>query len=762
MNGTEGEVRAGDGARPQASPASTAPAAPDAPRVPDAPPADETGRAEATGGDGWGGTLRQSEPDDPLLDALVALTHLLECPTSRDALKAGLPLADGRMTPALLPRAAARAGLSGRLLARPLDRVPESTLPAVLLLKNRSACVLLERRADGRAVIVPPETGRGRLEVDLAALEADYAGHALFARPEARPREDRAAASNTAGWFWGTLWQNRGVYAQVLLAAVLINAFALTSSLFAMNVYDRVIPNNAVETLWVLSIGAFVVFGFDFVLRTMRGYFVDGAGRVADIKIASRIFEQVLGMKMASRPASAGAFANNLREYESLRDFFTSATVVALVDLPFALFFLAIVWLIGGIVVLVPAIIIPIVIAVGLALQVPLNRVVKQSFKESAAKHGVLIETINGLETIKSVSAEGRMQRSWERFVTATAHSSAKARFLSAITVNFSALAANLVYVGVVIVGVYQITSGAMTMGAVIACSIITGRAMAPLGQIAGLLTRFNQSRTALQSLNGVMALPVERPHDARFLHRPDIRGSVEFKNVVFAYPNQKLPALRDVSFKLRAGEKVGIIGRIGSGKTTIEKLVLALHEPQEGGVLIDGTDLRQIDPVDLRRRVGCVPQDVMLFAGSVRDNIALGAAYADDAAVLRAARLAGVEDFVARHPSGFDLPVGERGEALSGGQRQSIAIARALLLDPPILILDEPTSAMDNGAENRLKNRLAQGLGAKTLILVTHRASLLSLVERLIVMDGGRLIADGPRDEILRALSTGKLRTEV
>jgi ATP-binding cassette subfamily C protein LapB len=332
---------------------------------------------------------------------------------------------------------------------------------------------------------------------------------------------------------------------------------------------------------------------------------------------------------------------------------------------------------------------------------------------------------------------------------------------LSAFTVNLANLVGNTVYVGVVVVGVYEIAAGRLTTGGLIACSILAGRAMAPLGQVAAVLTRYHQARTSLDTLNGIMQLPSERPAERIFVHRPVLKGAIEFKSVSFSYPGQKLPALSDVSFRIAPGERVGLIGRIGSGKSTIEKLVLGLYQPDTGAVLVDGIDIRQIDPADLRRNIGCVPQDVVLFQGSIRENITLGAPFVDDAAVLRAAFVAGVEDFVGRHPAGYDLNVGERGEALSGGQRQAVAIARALLLDPPVLVLDEPTSAMDNGAESRFIQRIARELPGRTLLLVTHRASLLALVERLIVMDGGRVVADGPKDQVLKALATGQIRGE-
>jgi ATP-binding cassette, subfamily C, bacterial LapB len=700
--------------------------------------------------------------DDPLLGSLTALARLLERPTSAQALTAGLPLVDGRLTPELFPRAAARAGLGARLLRRRLEEIDPLALPCVLLLEDRRACVLVRYAAD-RCTVVLPESGLGATSVATAELARRHAGYALFARPEVAAGTARARGVAQDGhgrhWFWGTLLRQWPVYAEVALAAVLINLFALAAPLFVMNVYDRVVPNNAVETLWVLAIGVLVVFGFDFLLKALRGYFVDVAGRAADVKLAGALFEHVLGLRMAARPASAGAFANNLREFESLRDFFGSASITALVDLPFLFLFVGAVWLIGGWVALVPALAVPLVLAVGLLLQVPLDRAVRAGFEESAQKHGVLVEAIAGLETIKSVGGEGRMQNAWERFVAAAARSAGASRFWAALNVHFASLAANLVTVGVVVVGVHEIAAGRMTVGALVACSILAGRAMAPLAQVAGVLSRYHQSRAALASLDRVMRLPVERPPDRRFLHRPQLRGEIEFKRVGFTYPRQKLQALADVSFRIAAGERVGLVGRVGSGKTTVEKLVLGLFEPDEGAVLVDGTDLRQVDPADLRRNVGCVPQDVCLFQGTLRENIAMGAPHADDEAVLRAARAAGVEDFAARHPMGYDLAVGERGEALSGGQRQAVAIARALLLDPPILVLDEPTSFMDNAAESRFKARLAAELDGRTLLLVTHRASLLSLVDRLLVLDAGRLVADGPREEVLRLLADGQPR---
>ena len=419
----------------------------------------------------------------------------------------------------------------------------------------------------------------------------------------------------------------------------------------------------------------------------------------------------------------------------------------------------AVIWLVAGNVAFVPLVAIPLVILFGVLLQKPLRSVIERTQREANQKHALLVEAIDGLETIKASAAEGRVQRSWERFVGLTAESSGKARWLAGLATTFAQLSIQLTTVVVVVYGVHLIAQGEITMGALVAATILSGRALAPLGAVAGMLTRLQQSRVALKSLDDLMKRPVERDDTKKFLHRPRLNGQIEFKNVKFSYPGQQTIAMEGVSFKIKPGERVGVLGRIGSGKSTLARLMVGLYEPAEGSVLMDGTDIRQIDPADLRRNIGYVSQDNYLFFGSVRDNIAFGAPHVDDETILRAANLAGVTDFLRGHPMGFDLQVGERGMGLSGGQRQAIAIARNLLLDPPVILLDEPTSHMDNSSEAAFKNRLMQVLPGKTLVLVTHRSSLLSLVDRLIIVDSGRIVADGAKEEVLNALKQGQIR---
>ena len=696
---------------------------------------------------------------DPLLDCLALITRLLGKPWSPTALIAGLPVADDGLTPDLFVRAAERAGLSARVVQRPLAEISPLVLPAVLLLNDQQACVLTARDESGCLELLMPESG-GVRATTLTDLESNYSGHVIFVQPRPRldARSEHSAIPRPRHWFWSVMAQCWPIYGEALVASLLINLFALVTPFFTMNIYDRVVPNLAIETLWVLTIGAAIVFGFDLLMRTLRAYFIDVAGKRVDVTLSANIFATVIGIRMAGRPASVGAFANNVQEFESFRDFVTSATVTTLVDLPFALLFIVVMAWIGGPIAWVPVIAFPVIVGFGLALQAPLSRVVQESYRHAGQRQATLVESLAGLETIKTQRAEGPAQRRWEQAIGQIARLGLRARFLSTAVVNFATFVQQLAYAAVVVVGVYLIGDERLTVGGLIACALLTGRVLAPLSQIASLITRYHQARTALTSIDRIMSLPVERPHEHEFVSRPRLRGGIEFRDVTFGYPEQEVAALAGVSFRIAPGERVALIGRIGSGKTTVEKLVLGLYEPAEGSILIDGVESRQWDPAELRRDIGYVPQDIVLFFGSVRDNIVLGTPGADDAMVLRAAEQAGVTEFVNRHPRGFAMQVGERGDGLSGGQRQAIAVARACLLQPPVLLLDEPSNAMDNRSEEQFKARLTEQLDGRTLLLITHRASLLSLVDRVIVLEAGRVAADGPRDQVLAALAGGKV----
>ncbi len=708
-----------------------------------------------------GDAKRQPEQPDDLLLCLQIVARAHGEAASRDALMSGLPAEGARLSPALFARAAKRAHLSSRVVSCALESLNTSLFPVILLLNNESACVLLGFSDDStQAQIVYPELADAPLWRPRDELNRDYSGDAIYARPMLRydARTPTVRPGRHDHWFWGVIAESRPIYQDVLLAAFLANLFALGMPLFTMNVYDRVVPNQAIETLWVLASGLVLMMVSDLVLRTMRGRFVDLASSRADVKLSAFIMERVLGMRMEQRPTSAGSFASNLRSFESVRDFIGSATVVAFIDLPFSVIFVvAIGWIswlmlvplfVGGAVMVLYA----------LAVQGRMHELAETTYRAGAQRNATLIEGLVGFETIKAIAAEAPIQRKWEKSAALLARVGAQLRLLSTTASNTSAFVQQFINLVIVVMGVYLIYERELTMGGLIACTMLAGRAMAPVSQVAGLLVQYHTAATALTSLNDMMKREVERPQDTNFISRGRLKGAIDFRDVSFSYPGQNTPSLRNVNLSIKAGEKVAILGRIGSGKTTLEKLILGLYRPTEGAVLVDGIDLRQLDPAELRHQIGYVQQDIMLFYGTLRENITMSAPLSTDADVVRSAEVGGILNLVNQHPQGFDMLVGERGESLSGGQRQGVAIARAVINSPPILLLDEPTSSMDYSSEDDIKRRLTEFATDKTIVLISHRTSLLDLVDRIIVMDGGKIVADGPKEQVITALRQGRI----
>lgn len=751
------DTRRDDGAPPAAPPAP----APAESAVPAAPPSPAA--ATAVQPDALGQRMREDQLHaDPLLDALVEACRLQGVAVSRAALAGGLPLQDGRLRLSLVERAADRVGMSARLRRLPLAALDPHALPAVLVLQGDRACVLLGWSADGSARVLLPESGPGELLLPREELQSRHAGIVIHLRQrlrlDGRVAEGAEAATRQGHWFWRAIAAQRSVYRDVLWAALLINLFALAFPLFSMNVYDRVVPNHAIETLWTLAIGVALVLCADLALRGLRGRFVDEASARIDVQLSATLMEHVLGMRLAHRPASVGSFAANLRGFEQVRDVIASGTVLALVDLPFALLFIVVMVWISPWLALPPLAAGAFLLLMGAVVQHRLHGLARASHQANAVRNATLVESLAGIETIKSQAAEAVVQSRWELAHAQLARLNVQMRGLSAKALHTTAWATQLSSVAIVIVGVHLIGQRELSMGGLIACTMLAGRALAPAGQLVGLLMQYQGARTALEALDTVMEQPVERPAGQRFVERGTLRGAIEFRNVRFHYPHRQDAALDGVSFRIEPGEHVALIGRVGSGKSTVQKLMLGLYEPEEGAVLLDGIDIRQIDPADVRRNLACVSQDVTLFQGSLRENIAFGLPHAEDGAVVAAAEIAGLSEFVDRHPRGFDMPVGERGEGLSGGQRQSVGLARALLHQAPVLLLDEPTSAMDFSTEAQVTRRVAEFARGRTVVLVTHRTSMLAMVSRVIVIDGGRVVADGPRDRIMEALQSGRI----
>lgn len=693
---------------------------------------------------------------DPLLGCLGILCRLENLPFSEQAAIAGLPLGKQGLTPSLFVRAAKQMRFAAHINKRSLSKISNLVLPAVLIFHDNNACVLTRVNDDDTAEVVFPENPEEARTITWEELVDNYAGYIIYLTPshEYEKRAEQIFASPHGSWFWGTIFRYKSIFLHVFIAAFLSNMFVLVIPIYIMNVYDRVIPTNAIQTLWVLTIGAIIFFFFDFMARTLRGYLIDIAGRRADIILARELFQQVLNLRMRQKPTSAGAFASYFNEFEVLREFFTSATLATIIDFPFILLFVFAIWLIGGPIVVIPLIAIPIVIVLSFLFELPTRASVKKALTGITQKNAILVESINGLETIKAIGAEGIMQQHWEDSVTNQTRALLKSRILTNVSLNLTIWSQQLVLVGIIAYGVFLVHAHVLTIGGLIACTILAGRVMM-LGQIVGLATRFARSREALKALNKIMSLPNERDPEHKYIHKAFIQGNIAYENVNFIYPRRRIPALENISLKIKPGEKIGIIGKMGAGKSTLLKLLVALYIPSSGTILVDETDNTEIDPADLRHNIRYISSDSTLFYGTIKENIMMGNYSADDEDLLSAAKMAGVDHFVQQSPLGYDMPVGENGEALSSGQRAAIVLARSLVSEPSVLILDDPTATTDNYFENEFIHNIGKYIEEKTLLLATHRSSMLKLVDRLIVLDRGKIVADGPKDEVLAALKS-------
>jgi ATP-binding cassette subfamily C protein LapB len=720
-------------------------------------------------------SLSNKKMKDPILECLVIFTKLYNRPFSAEALVADLPVEPGRSVPKLFSldakeaksaffRAASRAGFSSKLVNYSFKDISPLLLPVILILKGdkdgEKACILTEISPDKtHAKIILPELDDGENWVEVDALEEEYINFAFLIKPDHSYKDahKRVLKHEKHHWFWGTLAYSRGVYSDVIIASFLINIFVMASPIFTLNIYDRVVPNNAIDTMWVFATGIIVIYIFDMVLKFLRSYFLENAAKKSDIIMSSIIFERVLNLKIASKPTSVGSFASNLKDFDSIRGFFTASSIAALIDLPFSIIFLFIVYIIGDWLVAIPMVSGFIIIVYSMIVEKPMRRSVESTYEASALKNAVLIESLSALETIKALGISGQSQWKWEEAAGGVAQKGLKSKILSNSISTFVNFIVQLNTVAIIIGGVYAIGEKSLSMGGLIAVVMLSSRMLAPLGQVASLIANLQQTKTAYDAIDGIMNLDVEREDAKKFVQRPSFKGKIEFKHVSLVYPNTEKKVLDDVNFTINPGESVGIIGTNGSGKTTIEKLILGLYEPTEGSILIDGIDIKQIDPADLRENISYVPQDVVLFKGTLKDNIILRAPDATDEEILRVAKLSGLDDFVNIHPMGFDMPVGERGDGLSGGQKQSISIARAFIHSAPIILLDEPTNSMDSTHESYFIKAMKYYKQNKTMLLISHKNNLLPLTDRLILLTQGKVVLDDTRENVLKQLSKPK-----
>lgn len=696
---------------------------------------------------------------DPYLDALEFLAAHHNLPFSRADIINNLPLEDGHLNTTLFCRAAKRIGLNTKVVARKPSSVSAIACPYVVPLASGEVAVATRKLPQRRTRIVVPGTP---ISEDMAPRELDLKAvdYVIYVAPDDLEAEGGLSLSRRrprGHWLWSVVAKFWATWIYVVIAALFINLLGLALPLYVMNVYDRVVPNNSISTLWALAIGVGIALVFDFVLRMLRAIVIDSSGKRIDMRVSATLFEQALDASMASRPASAGEMANHIREFETVRDFFTSSGIMSLIDLMFIGVFLLVLWLIVGPLVIIPALAVPFVLLVTLFVQFPLARAVSQTQQKITNRQSLLIEALVGIETVKAASAEGSLQRKWESAVAASLRSGSAIRFWSSLVMFMSMTVQQTVSVLILIWGVHLIAAGEITIGALVASNILAGRVLAPLGGIAMTIARAQQALSSLRQLNRMMKLEADHAnpeHDAGALDS----GRIEFRDLAFAYPGQGRNAIDGLSLSIAPGERVGIVGRIGSGKSTLGKLMCGLYRPDTGAILFDGADSRRYKLAELRSSVIYAGQDAVLFSGTVGDNITLGRPTSQNE-FETCARVTGVTSFVLAHPQGYAMQVGERGKSLSGGQRQAVTLARAMIARPTIMFLDEPTGAMDNLSEANFSRGFQQWLPAgTTLILATHRTSLLNLVSRLIVMDNGKVIADGPRNKILEMLRKGNL----
>ncbi|WP_374397647.1 type I secretion system permease/ATPase [Sphingopyxis sp.] len=703
-----------------------------------------------TGFDSW----RAAPADgDELLDTVAGIAAMFERPFAEGRVKKGLALDEDGFVPLdQIDHALDAVGLRCHLVRRPLAGWNTQDVPAILLVDGERPLILTDLDGDACSVRLPGASADVR--VDRALLEAAYSGQGVIVRHDpsseaARERPWDEAAKHH--WFWSEVWKERGQYAYVMLASFLISLLAFAMPLFTMNVYDRIIPNKAASSLWVLALGAMFAIAVEYGLRLARTGLIDEVGRGIDARLSQRLLDKVLNLPLATQRGSTGALARRVTEYEQVRDFFASTTVVLVTDIFFLFVFVGLIAVLGGWLAVIPIVSMAIMLVMGWLLQRRMSLAVADAQVDTSLLQTTLIESIGSLETVKACRAEGRMLGKWRRLSASNAYTQEEMRKLTATAVNLATLCQQGTSIALIIGGFYLFNAGIISMGAIIAIVMLASRSLAPVGQLAFLMTRGRQAFVTLNSLQLLMDQEDEREKGSRSI-TPEIRsGRLQLDHAGFRYPDTEREALADISLTIEPGERIGLIGRVASGKSTLGRVLCGLYDPTAGSYRIDGLESRQYDPHDLRETFRFVGQDAELFSGTVRENLLVGANEANDAAIIEAVKRSGADAFIGRDATGFDFHIGERGSRLSGGQRSFLVLARALVTPAHLLFLDEPTGAMDSQTEQLFVDRLRTAIPAdQTLILATHRMAVLNLVDRLIVMDNGRIVADGPRDEIL------------
>jgi len=696
---------------------------------------------------------------DPLLVCLALITQLLDSPIPMSTLKNGFALdSKGHIPPAAVPEVATRYGFNAVWTKRRASAFPNYALPVIAPLVDGRVAILRSIK-DGEATVLFAESGMRPHAMPMEELDALLLEQSLVVKLQPKSSKQQLIPLKTEafGWFWNTMWRFRRYYYESMVATVVANILTLATVFFTMNVFNRVIPSQAYGSLWTLTIGVGVAMLLEFMMRHLKARLVDEGGKRADLAVNSTLLREIMSVRLDHRPQSIGIFASSMRDFDALREFISSSLFVTIADLPFVLMFLLLIWVIGGPLVIIPAIVIPILIILSLVVQRKLMRAMRENMKQAGEKQSVLVEALLNLEMLKAHNAEGYLQRRWEKSNAAAVQSFMKIRKITLWVTGLTTTLQQMTSVGIIVMGVYLIHDQSLSLGALIACNILAGRAVAPLGQIVQLATRYQQAKTSLEMLDGLVQRPRDRDHDHRYIVPEVFKGNLMADNLEFAYPSQaNLPVIDRVSLTLKPGEHLALLGHVGCGKSTLLRLMAGLYKPASGSVRVDDLDMLQIEPAELRSRFGYVGQDAQLFMGSLRDNLVLSETWITDERIMDVLKKLGLYAMVAAHPRGLDMSLTESGGGLSGGQRQLLTVARMILRDPIYVFMDEPTANMDQDTEARVIRVLGEWLKGRTLIISTHRPQLLAWVDRIAVMQRGKILSEGPRDEILQKLSRG------
>jgi len=683
-------------------------------------------------------------------DILVQLAKIHQKKCTRDSLLSSISLE--HITAETYLHLGDAADIELKYTKYKLNEIIEPLLPVIVICKESPILLTKIDKQKKRYLVIDGE-GKEFWLTKNEILEK-YTGEIFLTKSKNDASIKQEYVASTKHWFWDSLKFSFGLYTDVFIASFLLNIFALLTPLFVRNVYDRVVPNAAFDTLYVLSSGIILVYLFDVLFRFLRTYLLEIAGKKSDIIISSKLFEHILNMKLSHKFKSVGAFASNIKEFDTLRNFLSSATLTMLIDLPFTILFLFVIYVLAGTIMLVPLIAGVFIIGYGLIIAKPLKKHIDETAQLASWKNGVLIESLGALETIKSFGLHSMMQWRWEDAVSEIAHTNMKSKILTtsmSTMTNFVVQASNIL---VIILGVYAIHEKTLTMGGLIAITMLTSRALTPLVQISSLIINYEYAKSSYEILNTVYNTPIEKEYNKTYISREKIAGKIEFRNVTFAYPGTESNILDNVSFIINPGETVAILGANGSGKTTLLKLMMGFYEPTRGTILIDGIDSKQIDPVELRKIYNYVPQDVVLFKGTIQDNILYASPKSSDDKMIESARLSGLDAFIDANPLGYNFPVEERGEGVSGGQKQLIGLSRFFLRSKSsILLLDEPTNALDNQTELKTLQNLHTFMKEKTTLFISHKRNTIALSSRIIVLNQGKIAYDGLRDDVLKAL---------